>query len=140
MKCVRCGFDPVARVIASWSFVLEHEMASLNKRGTNRGAWAARNAYKSDRDMTQWLLKEKRLALKIPKATGPRRLTLTRLFGPRSRQLDTDNLVGGGKICVDSFVHEGLLVNDTPQMVELHHMQERADRNAIGVVLEEVSP
>ncbi len=138
MRCTRCGFDPQAPVIASWSFVLDHEITSLNQRGTNRGAWADRRAYKADRDMVQWLLKAKRLALKIPKATGLRRLTLTRFYGPGRRQVDIQNLQGGAKCTVDSFVLEGLLVDDTPQLAELHHLQERAPKNAIGVVLEEI--
>lgn len=139
MKCIRCGFDPEAKVIASWSFVLAHEIQSLNKRGTNRGAWAVRNAYKADRDMAQWLVKEKRLALRIPKATSQRRLTLTRFYGPSGRQYDIQNLVGGGKALVDAFVREGLLVDDRPEFAEIHHLQERALRGAIGVLLEEIS-
>lgn len=154
--CSRCGFDPDAKVTASWSFTIDRAVVSLNERGTNRGAWTkrvpgkrtwnARRAYKADRDAWGWLVKAKRLELRIPKAKGRRRLTLTRLYGKGQRAFDRDNLVGGMKPVVDSMVLDGLLLGDTPELAEVHYDQigsEPGAERAIGigllVVLEDVA-
>lgn len=56
--------------------------------------------------------------LDIPKAKGRRRLTIKR-YGRRS--LDIDNLIGGAKCCItDNLVKLGLLVDDNPEMLEIH--------------------
>ncbi len=55
-------------------------------------------------------------ANKHPPATGRRRVTLAR-YG--KRQLDTDNLYGGGKMIVDELRRYKLIVDDDPKHVEL---------------------
>ncbi len=50
------------------------------------------------------------------RAFGKRRLTIER-FGVRA--LDPDNACGGAKPVIDELRHLGLLLDDTPEMVEL---------------------
>jgi len=65
-----------------------------------------------------WLVRAARLNAKIyPKAPLPKaKVTITR---HGRRICDTDNLIGGQKILIDSLVKEGILENDTPDHVEL---------------------
>lgn len=63
--------------------------------------------------------------LAIPKATGPRRLTVER----HGRAiLDTDNLIGGIKGIQDNLVQMGLFLDDTPDLLILHATQQRLTR------------
>ncbi len=60
------------------------------------------------------------------RATGKRRLTVVR-FGVRL--LDYDNLVGGMKSCViDNLRKFGLLLDDSPDMMELVALQEKTPK------------
>lgn len=135
-KCARCGFDPDVVVTASWSFTIEMGTASLNAQSTNKGG--RRFAYKETRNHWSWWFRERRLALRIPVARRRRRLTLTRLYSGRQRELDRDNLVGGLKMVVDAMVRERLLVDDKNSAAEIHYLQERAASQGLRVLLEEV--
>jgi len=139
--CAKCGHDPAAQVIASWEFTLEHEVASLNARIANVGA--SRWRYAKERDAWSWLVRAARLKHRIAAATGRRRLTLTRIYAGRQRELDRDNLAGGAKPLVDAIVREGLLVDDTGAWLELHHAQEHGTtrgNRGVRVLLEELGP
>jgi len=134
--CVKCGHDPDAPVTASWEFVLEHEALSMNARIVNVGA--ARWRYAKERDAWGWLVRAAKLRHRITAATGRRRMTLTRIYAARQRELDEDNLKGGTKSLVDAIKREGLLVDDTRAWLELHHAQERGQSRCVRVLLEEL--
>lgn len=134
--CMKCGHDPAARVTASWEFTLAGEIRSLNRHVVNFGA--ARHGYRRERDAWGWMLRAARLEHRIPTAPGRRRLTLTRVFAGRQRELDADNLAGGTKSLVDAIAREGLLVDDKPAWLELHHAQERGAAPGVRVLLEEL--
>lgn len=135
--CAKCGHDPDATVIASWEFVLEHEMLSLNARVSNVGS--ARWRYAKERDAWSWLVRAAKLKHGITPATGRRRMTLTRIYARGQRALDDDNLKGGTKPLVDAIVREGLLGDDTRAWLELHHDQEPGTERAVRVLLEELA-
>jgi len=140
--CVKCGHDPAATIAASWSFVIEREVVSLNERSTNRGAWRTRRAYKADRKAWAWHLRDQRLKLQIPAARAKRRITLTRIYGPGCRAFDRDNLAGGLKLVVDDIVKEGLLLGDRPKDAEIHYEQRRVAAGEVAglrVVIEELA-
>ena len=120
-KCVRCGHDPSELVLATWSFLIERDPPSLNKRLYNAGP--GRHLYRQERDMWCWEFRAARLTRSIPKADGRRRVTLARLYGGRQQERDYDNLAGGMKAVVDAMVSEGLLTNDTPDQAEITYQQ-----------------
>ena len=67
-----------------------------------------------------------------PKATGKRRVTWERILGPRQREFDEPNLIGGLK---------PILVDDSPRWYEGVYRQvtdSRQDGPAIRVTIEEV--
>jgi len=135
--CVKCGHDPDVKVTASWTFVLESEILSLNERVSNSGR--ARFRYRKVRDAWSWLVRAARLQHRIAPAVGRRRLTLTRIYARGQRALDRDNLAGGAKPLVDAIVREGLLRDDTPAWLELHHDQEPGTERAVRVLLEDLA-
>lgn len=136
--CPKCGYRAAAIVTASWAFTIDREVKSLNERGVGRGRWKAIRAYRDDKHAWVWMMRQQRLALRIPAATKLRRVTLTRIIGPGQRAYDRDNLVGGAKLIVDAMVLERLLLNDSAEGVELHHMQERGAASGLAVLIEEI--
>ena len=58
-------------------------------------------------------------------AKGKRRVTITRYS---SGTLDQGNLVGGCKPLIDAMVRLGLLVDDTPELLEDHYAQVKIPR------------
>ena len=135
--CAACGFDPDARVLASWTFTIEMPAASLNVRSTNKGG--RRFAYKKARDQWHWWFRERRLALRIPVARRRRRVMLTRLYTGRQKELDRDNLIGGLKLVVDALVREELLAGDDSARAEIHYRQVPARSSGLTVLLEELA-
>lgn len=133
--CARCGFDPEALVGRSWTFTIDRDPPSLNARIFNAGT--KRWAYKRERDAWAWELRAVRLLQKIPAARARRRITLTRVYDGRQQERDADNLAGGMKAIVDALVHEGMLLDDSPQHAEIHYMQERGGPRGLRVLLEE---
>lgn len=119
--CPKCGFDADATVLSSWIMLVERDPKSMNDRVVNTGIYHRR--YKTDRTAWQWSIRAARLAFKVPKAKGRRRITLTRLYNGRQREWDRDNLIGGMKVIVDALVLEGLLVGDDPASAEIHYAQ-----------------
>lgn len=135
--CIKCGFDPDATVLASWTFVLEHEVVSLNARVVNVGT--ARWRYAKERDAWSWLVRAAKLQHGITPAAGRRRLTLTRIYARGQRALDRDNLIGGMKPLVDAIAREGMLRDDTQAWAELHHDQEPGTERVVRVLLEDLA-
>lgn len=134
--CKKCGHDPDAAVTASWEFVLEHEIQSLNARISNVGA--SRWRYAAERDAWSWLVRAAKAKHGITPAAGRRRLTLVRIYARGQRELDRDNLAGGCKPLVDAIVREGLIRDDKRKWCELHHDQEPGTERAVRVLLEEL--
>lgn len=121
-----------------WTMYLPVEIPSANalKRalyGGNRGA------YSSVRREFAYAVAFK--CRQIPKATGPRSVTITRLIAKRGRQYDQDNLVAGAKGLMDELVAHGLLLGDAPHQVTVTYQQERGGgpAGATRVVIEEAS-
>lgn len=107
--------------------------ARLVNAGDNR--WR----YKQERDAWHWELKAARLHWKVPKATGRRRVTMTRLFGGRQKEWDPDNLSGGMKPIVDALVLEGLLVGDDAASAQIYYEQVRGPVRGLKLMLEELA-
>lgn len=127
--CALCGGDPDAEVLRSWSFTVPIEPTSQNRIGHNAG-WA-RHDY---RRLRQTWEKAMMVANFVPRASGPRRVILTRLMGYRKRAYDHANLVGGCKPVVDAMVRAGLLVDDSPRHLHAYYRQER-DPNGAGALM-----
>lgn len=121
--CVKCGFNAAAQVTASWTFEIARTVESMNGRVHNVGR--SRWEYAKQRDgWTRDMLTIRRVH-GIPIPDCKRRVTLTRMYSGRRRELDADNLIGGLKSAVDAMVHAGLLIGDRPGDAEIHYAQER---------------
>lgn len=81
--------------------LIPRALISANARIVNSGAtrWAYAKARK------EWVrdIRNSMLALRIPPATGKRRITLTRLMGKGQRLFDDDGLAGGAKFVRDAM-------------------------------------
>ncbi len=133
--CTQCGYDPGAKISASWSFLIERDPPSLNARLFNAGArpWA----YRRERDAWCWEFRAVRLLQRIPVARRRRRVTLTRVIAGRQQQRDRDNLIGGLKASVDALVLEKLIAGDDLENAEIHYQEERGKPSGLRVLLEE---
>lgn len=134
--CRMCGYDADAVVTARWELRIDREIGSLNDRHVNAGA--ARYGYKRLRNMWQAHLRVGRVNERVPLATAKRRVTITRVYSGRQRQLDKDNLVGAGKSLVDAMVREGLITGDDPARAEIHYLQEPGTTRETVVLIEEM--
>ncbi len=132
--CQACQFDPDATVLASWTIRTEINLGTLNARVFNgKQGWR----YRANRDI--WhsgLLYFSRLQ-RIPKATGKRRVTLTRIYAGRGREMDLGNI--DVKACVDAMKLAGLIVDDKPALYEGHVKQERGAESGTRIHIEELS-
>lgn len=133
--CVKCGHDPSAAVSASWMLLIDREIESGNRHTFNVGA--SRWRYGKERDAWQWEFRAFKLLRKIPLAKAKRRVTLTRFYDGRQRELDADNMATGAKLVVDAMVREGLLVDDRRELAEIHYKQVRQAPRGTGVLIEE---
>ena len=135
-RCCMCDYDPDATVHARWSFSLDRPVKSLNDHLVNRGS--ARFDYQAERKAwLQWVGLAK-VNYRITKATGVRRLVLTRVYSDRQRRLDRDNLAGGMKPVVDGFVAHKLLVDDSEKWARVYYRQLKGDRRNLLCRLEEL--
>jgi hypothetical protein len=137
MQCAKCGHNPAAVVTAAWTFEIGRDVKGMNWRVHNVGG--SRWRYAAQRD--GWLrdMLASRHVHRIPVAASKRRVTLTRLYSGRQREIDRDNLCGGLKSCVDAMVRAELLIGDGPREAEIHYAQERAAKSGLRVLLEEIS-
>lgn len=135
--CPACSFDPDAVVSASWSFMIDREIATGNARVFNVGG--SRWRYAKERDAWRWEFRAVRLLRKIHAAAIRRRVMLTRHFDGRQRAFDRDNLATGAKPVVDAMVREGLLRGDDEASAEIRYTQVRGG-HGLSVLLEELAP
>lgn len=135
--CVKCGHDPEAVVLASWTLHVPREVRSGNAYVVNSGG--ARFGYKRERDSWERDFTILRGQHGVTLATCRRRVTLTRSIGYRQRAYDKDNLVAGCKPVIDALVRAGLLLGDTERHVELHFAQERRPQFGTIVLIEELA-
>lgn len=87
-------------------------------------------AYKKLRDEFCLWIRAGMLNAKIPKATGRRRLIITRCG---TRTLDYDNLVGGLKPALDAACREGLIKGDAPHLLSVTYSQACGDLPGSGL-------
>lgn len=101
----------------SWQIEIRTRLRSLNE--------LLRLSAHQRRDLQKHFANEVfagRVSGRIPRAVGPRRLTICRYAG---RDYDYDNFVGGCKLLLDTLVDEGLLQNDSTAQVLATYRQER---------------
>lgn len=135
--CPLCGGRPYAVVARSWRFVVPMEPPSQNEIAKNTGA--ARHEYRRVRQAFEGAIWALAYQERVPKAEAPRRVTLTRLLGPRKRRYDPANLTGGCKPVVDALVNCGLLVDDGESWFEAYYRQERRGTGpGLEILIEEL--
>lgn len=141
VACERCGHDPSARVVASWSFFVDKEVESLNAHRVNAGAKWQQAAYRRERNnWSSWMMLCKSNE-RVPTATAKRRVRLVRQYTGRQRAFDRDNLIGGMKPCVDAMVRAGILAGDAEQWAEIDYAQRKGgpnERSGLWVIVEEL--
>lgn len=91
----------------TWTIRLDD--ASPSQNILDRMHWAERREVKKE---WLWRLQTNGVARSIPKATGPRKLTIER-HGRGT--LDTANLIGGFKGIQDNLVELGIFMDDRPE-------------------------
>lgn len=130
-----CAFDQAAPVRTRWEWEIEADSDSLNAHRQNdaRG-WA----YRKQRDQWTVIMKNAARRADITRPEEKRRVTITRLYSGRQQERDHDNLVGGMKPLVDALERAGIVVSDAKRWAEIHYLQERSERRAIRVVVEEL--
>lgn len=101
----------------------------------SRMHWRVRAKLVKDiRRQTAILLRSEMTRLGIPEAAGCRTLRLTRIYSPRRRLMDTDNLTASVKPCLDGARDAALIVDDTTHWLRLLPVeQEKGERAALRV-------
>ncbi len=120
-SCLRCGYDPSAEISATWQFHIALPVQSGNRHIYNVGA--SRWRYAKERKTWQDAIRVERLRLGIPGAVSKRRVTFTRYYGGRQREMDPDNLATGAKCVLDALVLEKLLVDDRREFADVTYVQ-----------------
>lgn len=82
-----------------------------------------RTPHAYDRLLAGWRDVFRAAATTIPKATGRRRIEITRFIRDKNYRLDRGNLVGGCKPVLDAAVHAGLLLDDREDHLDDHYDQ-----------------
>jgi hypothetical protein len=101
--------------VTSWVLYLDIDSPSQNRLyGNVRNHHAARAHYARIRNDAELQFKRARNVKGIPLATGKRRITWERILGPRQREYDETNFIGGLKPIVDGMVRAELLVELWP--------------------------
>ncbi len=99
-----------------------------------RSAFAAQAArYRKARGQWGLLLRSQKQLARCPDATTKRRVLYVRIMGPREKEWDYDNLVGGGKMVFDAMIGVGLLVDDSSKWCEREYKQERGAESGLRV-------
>lgn len=135
--CVRCGHDPEAEVLASWSLSVPMQIVSGNRHVYNVGG--SRFAYAKSRNAWQFAIRVIARRCGATKATGRRRVTVTRVYSGRQRELDFDNLATGAKPVLDALVREGLLVDDDRAHAEVSYRQRKDLASWTFIAIEELA-
>ncbi len=152
MTCPKCGYSPDVAVRGRWTFTVPLEVKSGNERLTNvrgkskRARWAKSGGYRKRRDAWQMAincgatLEQSGRPKKWYADVGTkRRVTVTRVMGPRQREFDRDNLFAGCKVVFDALVRTGLLWDDGKASCEQHVLQERGERAHTRIEIEELT-
>ncbi len=137
--CLKCGHDPSAAISATWQFHIPRAVTSGNRHVYNVGG--SRWAYAKERDAWQSWFVQRASEEGITKATGRRRVTLTRFYGGRQREMDVDNMIAGLKPCLDAMTRSGLLVDDKREFAEVIYVQIQtsvAEQRGLFVTIEEL--
>ncbi len=86
----------------------------------SRMSWQVRwRLSKEVRQQVALLTRSEMTRLGVEKAAGPRTLRLTRIYSPRHRLLDVDNLTASVKPCLDGLRDAELIADDKPSMLRL---------------------
>ena len=104
-----------------WSFEIDRLTPSQNelaRRYRNRHAYA-----KLRTEFELWIMAGMANG-RIPKATGRRKLTITRYAKSKRYLLDRGNLVGGCKPLLDAAIQMGLIMDDKEELLDDHYEQE----------------
>lgn len=118
-------------------WVIRLDDASPSQNVLDRMHWTERRQIKEE---WLWRLQANKAARNVPKATGPRKLTIER----HSRgTLDTANLIGGLKGIIDNCVKVGLFVDDKPAFLHLElptqHKLSKGQHPHTVLIVEEVA-
>lgn len=131
----------------TWTLHMRLKPPNLNDHAVNRAggksravrqAFAAQaGKYRNARTLWQMLVSEQMRASSCKAAKGKRRIVYTRIMGPREREWDFDNLVGGGKMVFDAMIRAGLLIDDSAKWCEREYRQERGAESGLRVEVTE---
>lgn len=138
LLCGSCRQPLPALYGVLWHFVISLPPPSQNKVSGNKGGHKAQKAYKKYRDDYQFLLQVWKNQLKIPDATGRRRVHITRLFKGKAQKYDRGNLIGGCKPLLDAMTRCNLLVDDKEEFVEDHYDQERGKETGVRIIIQDM--
>lgn len=132
--CPKCGYRAEAVVTARWVLHLDKRLTSANLRTVNAGT--SRWRYAKERDQWGWFLKAVARSVQVVPATAhtKRRVTISRLYCGRQREMDADNLMGGCKALIDALVRERVVHDDKAAWLELHVTQWRTVGEDMTVV------
>lgn len=146
IACSRCGHvESPAATAAAYQTLIPRDPPSLNRRLSNTRT--SGHAYRKVRN--EWLMWVRRARLEAgipyvpmvvktsmkspaglvtnesswPVALGKRRVTITRIYGGKSKRRDHDNFVGGLKPVLDAMVLERLITDDSDDHVDLKYVQ-----------------
>jgi hypothetical protein len=136
--------------VTAWTITVPRALSSQNRAATNgRGQFGAR--YRDDRGKWVWDITMAMRSAAVPKATGKRRITITRLMGKGQREWDVPNLWGGIKLPLDACCADrvfrgknragaGLIVDDAAKWADIEVKQERAadGKAATRIVVEDI--
>lgn len=141
IPCVKCGYDPLRRVVSQQEVTIRFVWKSgnvINSTGA-RSHWAY-NKYKQAFEKVF-----KSHLLSLTKATGFRRITLTRVYGlgpkgGRCYDFDRDNLAQGAKPICDILKKYAIIIDDSPEWAEIHYQQEASKdgKSYIRILIEEL--
>lgn len=111
----------------------------LYSQNVLRRRFRNRFAYKRLREGYGWVLKALRVADELGKARPEmeaRAVTIIRLLGPRKKEFDPGNLVGGAKPLVDELVACGVLIDDSAKWAAVSYAQERSENTGTRIEVE----
>jgi len=137
--CAACSFDPDATVLARWDFTIPRDLPSLNQRIHNGAkGWiyrSVRDAWTTD--LRTLLMAQGVWALGKVAPVNKRRVTFTRLYTGRMKEMDVGNI--DVKSCTDALKLAGLIFDDAPRYYEGHVKQERGSERGTRILVEELA-
>ena len=136
-KCIACGFDGDAQVVAQWNFILDMSAYSGNQIGGNE---KGRNGYKYRKAKAEYRKALRCKLAHIDDAKSKRRIWVTRMYRKKKRPYDIDNLYWGLKPLIDILVTENVFIDDDPENLERIYSQlpSHTDNDAIHIRIEEL--